>query len=129
MTSSPYPSTLEAKGYSRKQDNNLPYVVIREQPVLHTRFRFPSEKSIEKINGENSSTRKKTYPTIQVLNYNKSIWKRARVVVSCVSHNSAIPFIHPHNLVSPAKVNLKNNQQGLIFLFSLEVVAVRAVYS
>ena len=101
---SPYPSTSKPKCQTR----SLPYVVILEQPISHTRFRFPSEKSIEKIIGENSSTRKKTYPKIQVLNYDKTVWGKAQVVVSCVSHNSAVPFVHPHNLVSPAKVKLKH---------------------
>ena len=89
-----------------KPERSLPYVKILEQPISHTRFRFPSEKSVEKILGEHSSARKKTYPKIQILDCDPGTWHSAMVVVSCVSHNSAIPFIHPHNLVSPAKVRI-----------------------
>ena len=95
--------------HSEKGSTRKPYVVILEQPISHTRFRFPSEKSVEKIIGENSSLEKKTYPKIQVLNFDERLWDAASVLVSCVSHNTAVPFNHPHNLASPAKVRLKKN--------------------
>ena len=124
-----YP-TSDLKSVSSKQDQNLPYVVILEQPISHTRFRFPSEKSVEKILGENTSPRKKTYPKIQVRNFDPHVWQSARVVVSCVSHNSTIPFIHPHNLVSPAKVyyTVFICLLFLIYIFSLAAPGARGVY-
>ena len=94
---------MEDKHFSTK---NLPYMAILEQPKSHTRFRFPSEKNVEKIIGELSSPVKKSYPKIQIRNYDTCVWGEAVVVVSCVSHNSVVPFIHPHTLVGPAMVRM-----------------------
>ena len=94
---------MEDKHFSTK---NLPYLVILEQPKSHTRFRFPNEKNVEKITGELSSAEKKSHLKIQIRNHDPCVWAEAVVVVSCVSHNSAVPFIHPHTLVGPAMVRI-----------------------
>ncbi|XP_071962320.1 uncharacterized protein [Antedon mediterranea] len=78
---------------------DTPYVEIVEQPKQkELRFRYECEgRSAGSIPGENSSSDKKTYPTIQIKNYKGP----ARVVVSCVTREKgqSKPRPHPHGLV------------------------------
>nr|AAY27981.1 REL/NF-kappaB [Euprymna scolopes] len=73
-----------------------PNVVITEQPKSRGfRFRYQCEgRSAGSILGESSTAENKTYPTIQVCNYQGP----AIVIVSCVTKDD-IPKPHPHSLV------------------------------
>lgn len=76
--------------------NVKPFVRIVEQPAkCAIRFRYECEgRSAGSIPGVNSTPENKTFPTIQVCNYNG----KAVVVVSCVTKEP--PYRpHPHNLV------------------------------
>lgn len=63
--------------------NLKPYAVIIEQPASKlTRFRYECEgRSAGSIPGNTSRPERKTFPTIQIRNYEG----RAMVVVSCVT--------------------------------------------
>ncbi|XP_069116002.1 putative transcription factor p65 homolog isoform X1 [Argopecten irradians] len=72
------------------------YVEIVEQPKQRgLRFRYECEgRSAGSIPGDKSSTERKTFPTIKIVNYTGT----AVVVVSCVTKDA--PYEpHPHNLV------------------------------
>nr|CAH7716405.1 unnamed protein product [Callosobruchus chinensis] len=72
------------------------YIEIVEQPAPKAlRFRYECEgRSAGSIPGVNSTSDKKTFPTIRVVGYSGNAW----VLVSCVTKDS--PYRpHPHNLV------------------------------
>ena len=75
---------------------NQAYIRIVEQPArCALRFRYECEgRSAGSIPGCNSTSDNKTYPTIEIVNYNGP----AVVVVSCVTKESP-HRPHPHNLV------------------------------
>ncbi|XP_042902218.1 embryonic polarity protein dorsal isoform X2 [Parasteatoda tepidariorum] len=87
-------SPTHAVGYS-----NQPYVRILEQPAPRSlRFRYECEiegRSAGSIVGINNTSEKRTFPTIQVMNYQGQY----AVVVSCVSKDGPPYRPHPHNLV------------------------------
>ena len=89
-----YLSTVEQK----------PTVHIIEQPASHKlRFRYQCEgRGAGALQGQFSTTGKKTFPKIQIQGYKGP----AVVVVSCVTHDQDLPRAHPHNLVSPASVSI-----------------------
>lgn len=77
-------------------NDGMPYVRILEQPArCALRFRYECEgRSAGSIPGCNSTAENKTFPTIELVNYNGP----AAVVVSCVTKQA--PYRpHPHNLV------------------------------
>merc|ERR1712012_340895 len=88
-----------------------PYVRILEQPASHKlRFRYQCEgRGAGALQGERSTTEKKSFPKIQIVNYKGP----AVVVVSCVTHDSDPPKTHPHNLVSPASVGRDGCKKGV----------------
>ena len=89
-----------------------PFVRIVEQPVCEVRFRYPVEgRGAGVVKGENSGPDKATFPKIQIFGYEGP----AEVVVSCVTHHTATPRAHPHNLVSPATVNNKEGCRKGVF--------------
>ena len=85
-------------------------VRIVEHPASHKlRFRYQCEgRGAGALQGQSSTSDKKTFPKIQILGYKGP----AVVVVSCVTHDSDPPKAHPHNLVSPASVSWKNGNQS-----------------
>merc|ERR1712012_321364 len=87
-----------------------PYLKILEQPKSNNlRFRYQCEgRGAGALQGERSTTDKKSFPKIQIVNYKGP----AVVVVSCVTHDSDIPKTHPHNLVSPASVGRDGCKKG-----------------
>ncbi|XP_033349336.1 embryonic polarity protein dorsal-like [Bombus vosnesenskii] len=73
-----------------------PYVEIIEQPASNcSRFRYKCEhKSNAPIHGVNSTSEKKTFPSIRIIRYRG----RAKITVSCVTKDG--PYRpHPYNLV------------------------------
>lgn len=67
---------------ARQSSINKPYVRIVEQPASRSiRFRYECEGRSAPIPGTTTNRQKKTYPTIQVMNYTG----RAIVVTSCVT--------------------------------------------
>lgn len=64
-------------------DQSKPYVRIVEQPARAAlRFRYQCEgRSAGSLPGANSTNERKTYPTIEIVNYHG----KALVVVSCVT--------------------------------------------
>ena len=82
-----------------------PSVRVLEQPASHKlRFRYQCEgRGAGALQGQFSTSDKKTFPKIQILGYKGP----AVVVVSCVTHDGDPPKAHPHNLVSPASVSWK----------------------
>merc|ERR1711868_113822 len=88
-----------------------PFVRILEQPASHKlRFRYKCEgRGAGALQGERSTTEKKSFPKIQIVNYTGP----GVVVVSCVTHDSDIPKTHPHNLVSPASVGRDGCKKGV----------------
>ena len=87
-----------------------PFVRVLEQPASHKlRFRYQCEgRGAGALQGQFSTSDKKTFPKIQILGYKGP----AVVVVSCVTHDGDPPKAHPHNLVSPASVSWKNENQS-----------------
>ena len=92
-----------------------PYIKIIEEPASHKlRFRYPCEgRGAGSLLGENSTPEKKTFPKIRICGYQGP----AIVVVSCVTHNSAQPKAHPHNLVSPASVSSNLSQSPGTYIY------------
>merc|ERR1712227_1046887 len=88
-----------------------PFVRILEQPASHKlRYRYKCEgRGAGALQGERSTTDKKSFPKIQIVNYTGP----AVVVVSCVTHDSDPPKTHPHNLVSPASVGRDGCKKGV----------------
>merc|ERR1712165_134249 len=88
-----------------------PFVRILEQPASHKlRFRYKCEgRGAGALQGERSTSEKKTFPKIQIVGYKGP----AVVVVSCVTHDSEVPKTHPHNLVSPASVGRDGCKKGV----------------
>merc|ERR1711868_351086 len=88
-----------------------PFVRILEQPASHKlRYRYKCEgRGAGALQGERSTTEKKSFPKIQIVNYSGP----AVVVVSCVTHDSDPPKTHPHNLVSPASVGRDGCKKGV----------------
>ena len=88
-----------------------PYLKILEQPKSNNlRFRYQCEgRGAGALQGERSTTEKKSFPKIQIVNYTGP----AVVVVSCVTHDSDPPKTHPHNLVSPASVGRDGCKKGV----------------
>jgi hypothetical protein len=81
---------------SSLSNDGMPFVRILEQPArCALRFRYECEgRSAGSIPGCNSTAENKTFPTIELVNYNGP----AAVVVSCVTKQ--MPYRpHPHNLV------------------------------
>lgn len=81
---------------SQSMSDGMPFVRILEQPArCALRFRYECEgRSAGSIPGCNSTAENKTFPTIELINYNGP----AAVVVSCVTKQA--PYRpHPHNLV------------------------------
>ncbi|XP_061167101.1 putative transcription factor p65 homolog [Saccostrea echinata] len=93
------PQKTPKQAGGRTSHNKTPdgiYVEITEQPKQRgLRFRYECEgRSAGSIPGENSTSEKKTFPTIKIHNYNGT----AVIVVSCVTKDQ--PYEpHPHNLV------------------------------
>merc|ERR1711892_896734 len=89
-----------------------PSVRVLEQPASHKlRFRYQCEgRGAGALQGQFSTSDKKTFPKIQILGYKGP----AVVVVSCVTHDSDPPKAHPHNLVSPASVSWGECETDLI---------------
>merc|ERR1712115_489637 len=101
-------SILEPK----PQPDQKPFVRILEQPASHKlRFRYKCEgRGAGALQGERSSSDKKTFPKIQIVGYKGP----AVVVVSCVTHDGETsPKAHPHNLVSPASVGRDGCKKGV----------------
>ena len=73
-----------------------PYIRIVEQPKENSlRFRYECEgRSAGSLQGINSTPHNKTYPSIEILNYQGA----AVVIVSCVVKDAPY-YTHPHNLV------------------------------
>lgn len=89
-----------------REGTQRPHVIVVEQPVSETRFRYPIEgRGAGVLKGEHSRADLTTFPKIKIVGYEGP----AVVVVSCVTHDSDIPRAHPHNLVSPATVNNKES--------------------
>jgi len=88
-----------------------PSVRVLEQPASHKlRFRYQCEgRGAGALQGQFSTSDKKTFPKIQILGYKGP----AVVVVSCVTHDSDPPKAHPHNLVSPASVGRDGCKKGV----------------
>jgi len=88
-----------------------PFVRILEQPASHKlRYRYKCEgRGAGALQGERSTSDKKSFPKIQIVNYTGP----AVVVVSCVTHDSDPPKTHPHNLVSPASVGRDGCKKGV----------------
>merc|ERR1712130_594926 len=88
-----------------------PSVRILEQPASHKlRFRYQCEgRGAGALQGQFSTSDKKTFPKIQILGYKGP----AVVVVSCVTHDTDPPKAHPHNLVSPASVGRDGCKKGV----------------
>merc|ERR1711892_250657 len=88
-----------------------PFVRVQEQPASHKlRFRYQCEgRGAGALQGQFSTSDKKTFPKIQILGYKGP----AVVVVSCVTHDSDPPKAHPHNLVSPASVGRDECKKGV----------------
>ena len=72
------------------------YVTVVEQPASKgLRFRYECEgRSAGSLQGINSTPHNKTYPSIEILNYQGA----AVVIVSCVVKDAPY-YVHPHNLV------------------------------
>nr|CAI5846238.1 unnamed protein product [Callosobruchus analis] len=97
------PCPFDIKPSSPRMDTNIntgrkmdAYIEIVEQPAPKAlRFRYECEgRSAGSIPGVNSTSDKKTFPTIRVVGYSGNAW----VLVSCVTKDS--PYRpHPHNLV------------------------------
>jgi len=101
-------SILEPK----PQPDQKPFVRILEQPASHKlRFRYKCEgRGAGALQGERSTSDKKTFPKIQICGYKGP----AVVVVSCVTHDGETsPKTHPHNLVSPASVGRDGCKKGV----------------
>merc|ERR1712165_604860 len=92
-----------------------PYLKILEQPASHKlRFRYKCEgRGAGALQGERSTSEKKTFPKIQIVGYKGP----AVVVVSCVTHDSEVPKTHPHNLVSPASVGREGCKKGVCTIY------------
>merc|ERR1711936_317555 len=103
-----------------------PHVVILEQPVSDTRFRYPIEgRGAGVLKGEHSSAEKTTFPKIKIVGYKGP----AVVVVSCVTHDTKLPRCHPHNLVSPATVNNKDSCRKGVFHTSVNTESMTVEFS
>merc|ERR1712012_1136702 len=92
-----------------------PFVRILEQPASHKlRYRYKCEgRGAGALQGERSTSDKKSFPKIQIVNYSGP----AVVVVSCVTHDSDVPKTHPHNLVSPASVGREGCKKGVCTVY------------
>nr|AGI44585.1 transcription factor Rel [Azumapecten farreri] len=85
-----------SRGGTKQATSDGVYVEIVEQPKQRgLRFRYECEgRSAGSIPGDKSTTERKTFPTIKIVNYTGT----AVVVVSCVTKDT--PYEpHPHNLV------------------------------
>lgn len=85
-----------SRGMGKQSTPDGVFVDIVEQPKQRgLRFRYECEgRSAGSIPGDKSSTERKTFPTIKIVNYTGT----AVVVVSCVTKDT--PYEpHPHNLV------------------------------
>ncbi|XP_021347356.1 putative transcription factor p65 homolog isoform X2 [Mizuhopecten yessoensis] len=85
-----------SRGGTKQATTDGVYVEIVEQPKQRgLRFRYECEgRSAGSIPGDKSTTERKTFPTIKIVNYSGT----AVVVVSCVTKDA--PYEpHPHNLV------------------------------
>nr|CAD7604495.1 unnamed protein product [Timema genevievae] len=94
-------TTIELQDLLRFQSNNEgPCLVIREEPVDRFRFRYKSEMigTHGSILGRNSEKmRKKSYPTVELCNYNGSAIIRCTL---CTFSPKGLPrSLHTHRLV------------------------------
>ncbi|XP_013149110.1 PREDICTED: embryonic polarity protein dorsal-like isoform X2 [Papilio polytes] len=96
VSAAPTPHTMPAHGHPAALAPTAPTVRIVEQPASKAlRFRYECEgRSAGSIPGVNSTSERKTYPTIEI----SGCTGNAIVVVSCVTKDH--PYKpHPHNLV------------------------------
>nr|AMT84567.1 NF-kappaB p65 protein [Urechis unicinctus] len=96
VASSELPAQVQ-QGAVDPAQSGRPYVRIVEQPKARgQRFRYKCEgRSAGSIPGEKSINDQRTFPTIEICNYNGP---SSIVVVSCVTKDDK-PRPHPHNLV------------------------------
>ena len=78
-------------------EQEIPNVVILEQPEPCYRFRYGSEAGVvSPLHGVKSSKRAQTFPEIKLMNFVKKNYKKLDIFVSCVTHGDPHPFVHPY---------------------------------